>query len=342
MAVVTRDVDVLIQLFRRLPPVERNIFLRLVVAGDDPNRVSEFSQGVARCPHCCKKDYVKNGKKDGRQRFLCRICGRTFGERAETVFYRSKKGLEVWYEYIRCMLNKLPLQRCAEECGICLHTAFSWRHRILGVLQAMMDKVMLNGVVQADETFFRLSFKGQKKLKGEFLGRVGVRQRRRGLSRDQVCVPCAVNLDGLSVGRVSNLGKPSGNDVLGVLDGRIAERSILVTDSNSVYQKVADVMGLSHIPVPSGMRCAAPRAERSPQAAHIFDVQTINSYHSMLKKLVNCRFHGVSTKYLNNYVIYHNFVNFAKGNFKSKCGVLFNFILEMPVRGGLRSLVRRV
>lgn len=38
------------------------------------------------------------------------------------------------------------------------------------------------------------------------------------------------------------------------------------------------------------------------------------------------RFKGVATKYLNNYLVYHNFVNFAKDSLANKKAVLLNFI----------------
>lgn len=38
------------------------------------------------------------------------------------------------------------------------------------------------------------------------------------------------------------------------------------------------------------------------------------------------RFKGVATKYLNNYLLYHNFVNFAKDSLENKEVVLLDFI----------------
>lgn len=38
------------------------------------------------------------------------------------------------------------------------------------------------------------------------------------------------------------------------------------------------------------------------------------------------RFKGVATKYLNNYLVYHNFVNFAKDSKADKEVILLDFI----------------
>jgi len=40
------------------------------------------------CPYCRGTHVIKNGHKGGRQRWLCRDCGRTFGPTYGTPMYR--------------------------------------------------------------------------------------------------------------------------------------------------------------------------------------------------------------------------------------------------------------
>lgn len=114
---------------------------------------------------------------------------------------------------------------------------------------------------------------------------------------------------------ISNLGKPRLKDIEKVLDGKITRDSVLVTDSFRAYLKLAKDMQLSHIRIP-----------RNHYKVGTFNIQTINSYHSRLKSMITYNFKGVSTKYLNNYLVYHNFVNFAKDSRDNKESILFNFI----------------
>lgn len=58
----------------------------------------------------------------------------------------------------------------------------------------------------------------------------------------------------------------------------------------------------------------------------MFNIQKINSYHSELKRMINDLFKGVATKYLNNYVVYHNFVNIAKESMVEKAQILKEFV----------------
>lgn len=55
------------------------------------------------------------------------------------------------------MVEKYPLRKCAEMCGI------KWRHKILEALQNMMTEVELNGVVRDNETYSTISYKGNHK-----------------------------------------------------------------------------------------------------------------------------------------------------------------------------------
>ena len=125
---------------------------------------------------------------------------------------------------------------------------------------------------------------------------------------------CGVNLDGLSIGMISNLGRPFVGDLEAVFNDRIEKGSILVTDSFRGYSKLANRNELTHIAIPRG---------KHKNGA--FNIQAVNSYHSEMKRLVQSNFKGVSTKYLNNYIVYHNFVNFAKETFKEKLSILKEF-----------------
>lgn len=80
-----------------------------------------------------------------------------------TILYGSQKDVDVWKKYIHCMIKKYPLRKCAKICGINLAIVFAWLHKILDALQNMMSDVELGGVVQADETFSIISYKGHHK-----------------------------------------------------------------------------------------------------------------------------------------------------------------------------------
>ena len=203
------------------------------------------------------------------------------------------------------MMNGFTVRKSAEICGISKDTAFIWRHKILDALQNMAASVNLDGIIEANETFFAISFKGDHKKSTTFTmprkaHKRGKQTHLRGLSHEKVCVPCAVNRNGLSIAKITNLGRVGAKDIHNAFDNRIESNSILCTDTITCYNDLAKTEKLELIQLKTGKSKLV-----------IYHIQHINSYHSMLKNFM-IRFHGVATKYLNNYLIWHNFLNYAK------------------------------
>ena len=180
-------------------------------------------------------------------------------------------------------------RKTAEICEIHRNTAFNWRHKILDALQDIEDNVVLDGIVEADETFFAISYKGNHSNGGSFTmprkpHKRGKEIHTRGLSKEQVCVACAVNRNGKSIGKVSNLGRISTKNVEDVLGDRIDENSTLVTDEMNAYVKFAKNRGINLVQIKGG---------KSKKG--IYNVQRVNSYHSSLSRFMR-GFNGVATK----------------------------------------------
>ncbi len=231
------------------------------------------------------------------------------------------------------MMYGLSLRKTAIKCGIHRNTAFAWRHKILDALQNMADSVVLNGIIEADETFFSVSYKGDHKKSSFTLPRPAHKRGRstklRGLSHEKVCVPCAVNRNGLSIAKASNLGRVATKDLHAIYDNKIASGSILVTDLMNSYRRFANKNDLELI-----------QLKGSTSKKGIYNIQHINSYHSKLKKFMGT-FNGVSTKYLNNYLIWHNFVNYAPESDIDKRTIILKYALTQPKTIHTRDISKR-
>lgn len=68
------------------------------------------------------------------------------------------------------------------------------------------------------------------------------------------------------------------------------------------------------------------RIHRNKHKNRVFNIQLLNNTH--LKSMINLRSKSVATKYLNSYLVYHNFVNFAKESEIEKESILFSFVQE--------------
>ena len=193
------------------------------------------------CPLCGSAHVVRNGhRKDGTQRYVCRDCGKSFVIATNSIVSGTRKDLSVWENYINCMMNGLSIRKTADICGIHRNTAFIWRHKILDALQNMATKVKLDGIIEADETFFAISYKGNHSKGKDFImprkaHKRGYSTHLRGLSKEKVCVLCAVNRNGLSISKITNTGRVSTKDLHHIYDERIEENSTLVTDKMNSY-----------------------------------------------------------------------------------------------------------
>lgn len=341
------QVTIIIQMFQALPDALKKVCLDCLMGNStlDSKKFTDLIELILshnhtamgdrpHCAHCHSEHVIKNGHKGETQRYLCKDCGRTFVITNNTILFSTKKKLDTWEKFLECVMNKFPLRRCADVCKINLKTAFIWRHKILDALQNMHNEVVINGVAEADETYFRVSYKGNHKKSTFQMPRKsrkrGGESSKRGISSEQACVLCSVNLDGLSIGMLSNLGRPFVMDLEAVFSQRIERGSILVTDSFRGYSKLAYENGLTHIAIPRGKHTNGA-----------FNIQTVNAYHKDMKKLIQFQFSGVSTKYLNNYVVYHNFVNFAKGSFSEKLDILKDFVFTTRLTDRYQTIQTR-
>lgn len=317
------DLEKAIEIWNRLTAEEKNELLE-TLSGISRNNIQSkdeylnekrFGNGI-ECPYCSSKHIQLNGKARGYQQYRCTACRKYFSSTTNTIISCTKLPLEKWRKYIECMMTNLSIRKCAEICGINRNTAFLWRHKILDALQNMAEKVVLGGVVEGDETFFPLSYKGSHTLPEERKARHhGQENHKRGLSREQVCVPCAVNRKGLSIAKVTNLGHVRAENLKTAFSGRIEEGSTFCSDGAPQYVDFAIDSRLDLL-----------QFEKKEGRRGLYNIQHINNYHSVLKNFMR-NFNGVSTKYLPNYLIWNNFENYANETFIEKHRILFEFII---------------
>ena len=116
------------------------------------NRILLKLHNNHHCPYCNSNKIKKN-----------------YGIRTNTIFFHTRKSIQLWQEYIELFSQGLALRKIVEKMDnkINLKTAFYWRHKILKVLTKKDDNDKLGGTIEADEAFFEESQKGSRNVKGE-------------------------------------------------------------------------------------------------------------------------------------------------------------------------------
>lgn len=240
------------------------------------------------CRFCKSKNVKKWGRQSGLQRVRCADCGKSYNALTGTPLAHLRKKQE-WLKMAAALKEGLSVKKTAEKCDACISTAFRWRHRFLKAMKGDMA-VKLEGIAEADETYFLESHKGARQLSRPARKRGG-RARKPGLSKEQIPVLVARDRAGGIVDAV--LPDQSKKSIKLVLGGKVSKENILCIDGgNALWGFVCE----GKIPckvIPAGKHVH----ERNP----IFHIQNVNGYHSRLKDWMS-RFNGVATKYLPNYL----------------------------------------
>ncbi|MDC0947829.1 IS1595 family transposase [Gammaproteobacteria bacterium] len=112
------------------------------------------------CPRCQSANRNKHGVEFGSQRFRCKDCGKTYSATTGTPFHRLRDKTKL-LENAACMADGLSVRKTAAKMDISVQKAFRWRHKFLSFINEQKPSA-LSGVVEADETFFPVSYKGQR------------------------------------------------------------------------------------------------------------------------------------------------------------------------------------
>ena len=274
----------------RLTPAQRLDLIRILSTRDDQAVVenlveSRFAQ-LPACPHCASVRIVRSGRASGLQRYKCKACQRTFNALSKTPLARLRKKAK-WLQQEDVLAQGLIVRLASAELGVARSTAFRWRHRFLQLAQPI-KALVLTGVVEADETYFLRSSKGQ---------RPGRAPRKRGGSasrenRGEDLMPILVARD-RSGATADFLLEAVSKKCLGeVLRPRVKADAILCTDGSAAMAATAKEMGVHR----EAMNLSAGERVRGP-----WHIQNANAYHGRLKGWMH-RFKGVATSYLESYL----------------------------------------
>ena len=243
---------------------------------------------IQQCPHCQSERLGRWGRQSGLQRFRCRDCGKCFNALTGTPLARLRRK-ECWLDYSQALIEGLTVRKAAAHCGIAKTTSFRWRHRFLTNV-AVLKASGLTGIVEADETYFPLSFKGSRQLPRPSHRR-GHAIHRRGTGDEQVPVLVLRDRHGATADfKLKTATQIEESPILGQV---VAPDAVLCTDGGASLRGAARQAGIAHraLNLSAGIRVLGG----------VYHIQNVNAYDSRLKAWME-RFHGVVTKYLENYL----------------------------------------
>lgn len=271
------------------------------------------------CVHCHSTKIIKFGHRSGLNRYRCKSCSKTFNALTGTPLARLRKK-ELWLRFMELLIESFTVRKSAEKVKVNLKTTFNWRHRFLTKTHNMGSQ-LLSGIVEADETFFRQSMKGSKKLTRAPRKR-GEAAPQRGLSKAHVSVVVLCSRNAQEVDYITGLGSVNSRWLDRFLTPHIERDALLVTDKASSFKVFSSHQHLKHKTISA--------TKEGQRVDGIYHIQHVNSYHSGLKVWME-HFHGVATKYLNHYLGW--FQQLKQGQLSPESLMLSIFKFKQPLTG---------
>ena len=249
--------------------------------------VGTLAEAVAKyrpdppCPKCGAPS-----RKDGRtpsdvQRHRCKDCGHRFVALAGTVLESCNKDLATWVDFVRLMCFNVPIEAAAEICRITHQTAWEWRHRVFATVNGYQDRIVLRDRVWIDETY----------ITDTDLTHGYGQARKRGLSKQKLCIVVAIDVHKNIVAVVCGHGKPSSKRIKEGLQSHIAEGSTIVDDKERSHNALVKAV--------KGVRESYKADVRDP--IYLECMEMVNNLCSWLKRYL-WRFTGMDPDNLQSYL----------------------------------------
>lgn len=146
--------------------------------------VSSKMEHKDACPHCGYPMHFKwRYAHSDEPRYHCKACAKTFTGLTGTQFSRIHHNA-LLLENATCMKDSLSVQAAARELGGHCNTSFRFRHLMKPILSRHQPD-SLPGIAEADEMFFRLSFKEVKSGMPRKVFKRGFSVSKRGMSTER-------------------------------------------------------------------------------------------------------------------------------------------------------------
>ncbi len=269
------------------------------------------SEFCVSCPTSPKHKIVKNGKgRDGRQRYVCKDCGKTFYAIQDSLSSNVNQDINTWIKFVRGMFRQYSLNELSEDCNISRTTALSWRLRVFQALEILSSKIKLSGNIIADDTRLNYNLKGNHGA--TFIMPRNARSRGGSYSmkshnKNQICILCAIDENGNSFSKVIGFGNPSAKRICDGFKGKIdcfENGNYLITDGANYFNKTIETYGFLEWKKRTTLKKGNKRV---PDTTTEYHIQQINSYHSRLKRFIR-NYNGISSRYLPGYLLLFDFL----------------------------------
>ena len=186
---------------------------------------------IPTCPECGSDNSISYGlTPEGLPRYLCRECVKHYTLISNTIFHSTNKSFDTWAMYLSLMTFNVPLEMTEELCGISHATAMFWRQKVFATVDGYQERLVLRDRVWIDEIYIYDS---------SLLHEDGYKKKR-GLSKDLLCIAVGIDIHKNVYAVVCGHGKPSGTRILKAFKGHIGPKSVIVHDGEKGHNMLIE------------------------------------------------------------------------------------------------------
>ena len=205
------------------------------------------------------------------------------------------------------------------------------RHRIIECLKQNQNPFVVNknNKGQLDETFLRENFKGNHKKSTNFTmprkaRKNGQEAKLIGSSNEQICIASGINDMNNVFFEIAGRGQLTNDSLKKILKNKIAAGSIISTDKRSNYKTILKLFNV-----------AEHNSYQSKTIEAYKNLGNINALHSRFKEFIR-DMHGVSTRRLENYLIWFSWIENFKRN-EDKTNLVIDIISNNKYEKSIRD-----
>jgi len=285
--------------------------------------------GKIECPDCHAPEIVKNGLDETpphRQRYLCRMCNRSFDDLTKTVFSGSHHPLSIWMLCLYFMGLNLSNRQIAFELEMNENTIQEMTTILRSGIVVQEPTITLEGTVECDEVYVVAGHKGHPesvKKKRRFARKRRLKsQRGRGTAAvDKPPILGMIQRGGQVVLRVLDNVKQA--TIEPIIKTFIKSGTLVNTDEYCIYDRLPE-WGYEHKSVCHSHGEYA--RDEDGDGFHEVHVNTMEGFWSLLRSWLRPH-RGVSQERLPEYVGFFQFVH----NVRRRGNALLRSLVETLV-----------
>lgn len=245
------------------------------------------------CPWCLSPSVIAHGKaKSGWRRMRCKSCGKTFSDTTETIFQSRKMDDEKIRRMVNLMINDTKLKAIVDSVGMSTKTAYLWRMKVYAAALEMRKASMLSAKVWIDEKLIPVN--------DSQIYRFESGKKPRGVSRNQVCIACAVDSSGNRYAEVAGRGHISGAQCVRTYGAHIKKGSTVIHDGIFSHDRLMAFLEANSFVYKSVTKEA--HAKLQPVNSFIAEIEHFARVHT-----------GIRTEYLDSYCAWIAFKSSING-----------------------------